>query len=165
MMTAAALAQALRGRRNGSEWTACCPAHDDRNPSLSIGEARDGTVLLHCHAGCSQDEVIAALEQLGLWQGKSKGAARRPGKARRIVAVYNYSDEGGALLHQVVRYDPKDFRQRRPNGVGGWDWSLADTRRVLYRLPKVVQAVAQGGLILIVEGEKPNTSSTCVAPT
>ena len=42
-------------------WSAQCPAHDDRDPSLSIREAGDGTVLLHCFAGCSTDEVVAAL--------------------------------------------------------------------------------------------------------
>jgi putative DNA primase/helicase len=145
MMTAAALARALGGRPSGSGWEACCPAHEDRTPSLSIGDAPDGKVLVRCHAGCSQEEVIAALKQLGLWQRKSKGAARRRG---RIVAQYDYSDEGGGLLYQVVRFDPKDFCQRRPDGGGGWVWSLGDTRRVLYRLPAVARGVAEGRLIV-----------------
>src|SRR5262249_33647829 len=58
------------------------------------------------------------------------------------------------LLFEVVRYDPKDFRQRRPDGKGGWTWGLDDTRRVLYRLPNVVAAVARGETIYLVEGEK-----------
>ena len=37
-------------RQQGEEWSACCPAHDDRNPSLSIREGSDGKVLIHCHA-------------------------------------------------------------------------------------------------------------------
>src|SRR5262249_44144575 len=53
-----------------------------------------------------------------------------------------------------VRFAPKDFRQRRPNGKGGWTWSLGKTRRVLYRLPEVRDAVARGRLVVIVEGEK-----------
>lgn len=48
-------------RRNGSGWMARCPAHEDRNPSLSITE-RDGRVLLHCHAGCTVEAVCAALK-------------------------------------------------------------------------------------------------------
>jgi len=48
-------------RSNGKGWTARCPAHDDRNPSLSIGEGDDGQVLLKCHAGCETESVVAAL--------------------------------------------------------------------------------------------------------
>jgi hypothetical protein len=55
------LMEALEARRCGSCWMARCPAHDDRTPSLSIKEA-DGLVLVHCHAGCSQQAVIAAWE-------------------------------------------------------------------------------------------------------
>ena len=48
-------------RRNGRGWMGCCPAHDDDKPSLAISEAEDGRVLLHCHAGCRPEEVVAAL--------------------------------------------------------------------------------------------------------
>lgn len=72
---------------------------------------------------------------------------------RRIVACYDYVDEAGHLLFQVVRYQPKDFRQRRPNAKGGWAWSLGDVRRVLYRLPELVAADPTEP-IFIVEGEK-----------
>ena len=50
---------------------------------------------------------------------------------------YPYTDEGGKLLYQVIRLEPKDFRQRRPDGNGGWIWSLGGIRRVLYRLPQL----------------------------
>ena len=52
---------------------------------------------------------------------------------RRIVATYDYTDIDGALLYQVVRYDPKDFRQRQPNGRGGWIPNLDGVKRVIYR--------------------------------
>ncbi len=73
---------------------------------------------------------------------------------RREVESYDYTDENGTLLYQVIRYDPKDFRQRRPDGSGGWIWNLRGTRRVLYRLPDVLAAVARGDRVFIVEGEK-----------
>jgi hypothetical protein len=82
------------------------------------------------------------------------GSPGSPDRRRRIVATYDYTDEGGALLYQVVRYDPKGFRQRRPNGNGGWTWSLGDVRRVLYRLPELVESAADGRPLFIVEGEK-----------
>src|SRR5262245_36241089 len=97
-----------------------------------------------------------------LWdRGLIKNA---PGGARKtkndgatlftIVATYDYADESGVLLFQVVRRVPKDFRQRRPNGTGGWTWRLGKTRRVLYRLPEVRDAVADERLVIVVEGEK-----------
>ena len=49
---------------------------------------------------------------------------------------------------------PKGFRQRRPDGRGGWDYKLGYTRRVLYRLPQVIAAVKAGQLITVVEGER-----------
>lgn len=52
--------QDCRPRGSGSAWSARCPAHDDHAPSLSVSD-RDGTALVHCHAGCPQDEVVAAL--------------------------------------------------------------------------------------------------------
>jgi energy-coupling factor transporter ATP-binding protein EcfA2 len=70
--------------------------------------------------------------------------------AARLVATYDYVDELGKLLFQVVRFQPKKFAQRQPDGKGGWLWSLKGVRRVLYRLPEVVKAE----LALVVEGEK-----------
>src|SRR5262245_54489201 len=96
---------------------ALCPVHEREGstPSLAIVD-RDGHVLLKCHAGCAQKAVIDALKARGLWEVST----REP--YRRIVAEYDYTDEHGDLLYQVVRFDPKDFRQRYPNGNGGWIW-------------------------------------------
>lgn len=78
----------------------------------------------------------------------------RPSMTSRQVAVYGYTDPAGRLLFQVVRYDPKDFRQRRPDGNEGWIWNLQGVERVLYRLPRILAAVATGQRIYLVEGEK-----------
>lgn len=118
-----------------------CPAHDDRNPSLSIREA-DGKVLFYCHAGCAQRDVIEALKARGLWEGTEQ-------MTRQIVAEYNYTDEAGKLLYQVLRFEPKDFRQRHPDGGGGWIWRKG-ARQVLYHLPEVLEAA----IVFVVEGEK-----------
>jgi len=48
-------------RSAGSRHTAKCPNHDDRSPSLSIAEADDGTVLIHCHAGCETYDILASV--------------------------------------------------------------------------------------------------------
>ena len=70
-MTAAYIAKVLNGRRSGSDWMARCPAHDDVNPSLSLRDI-SGKVLVHCFAGCSQREVIAALRERGLWPEQAR---------------------------------------------------------------------------------------------
>jgi hypothetical protein len=66
-MTAETIATALGGRKAGGGWTARCPAHDDHTPSLSIRDAGDGKVLVRCHAGCGQEQVISILRSRGLW--------------------------------------------------------------------------------------------------
>ncbi len=72
---------------------------------------------------------------------------------RRIVDTYDYTDEAGELLYQVVRYAPKDFRQRRPDGKGGWIYDLEGVRRVLYRLPNLARAPTNQP-VFVPEGEK-----------
>ena len=75
-------------------------------------------------------------------------------KASYNAKEFSYADESGKLLYQVVRREPKHFTQRRPNGNGGWIWSLGGTRRVLYRLPQLRPAIERAETIYIVEGEK-----------
>jgi putative DNA primase/helicase len=140
----AVLARLVGARRSGGGWQALCPAHADKNPSLSI-HIRDSKILLCCHAGCSQEAVLAAL---GIEARELFLEAREDD--RRIVALYDYTDEGANLLYQVVRFEPKDFRQRRPDGDNRWVWNLSGTRRVLYHLPEVLAA----DCALVCEGEK-----------
>ncbi len=71
-----------------------------------------------------------------------------------MVATYNYIDESGSLLYQKIRYEPRHFELRRPDGNGGWIWKLGDVRRVVYRLPEAVETISLDRPIAIVEGEK-----------
>lgn len=71
---------------------------------------------------------------------------------RRIVKTYEYTDETGMHLYEVVRYEPKEFRTRRRLPDGSTSWSLAGVRRVLYCLPKIPEALED--FIFVVEGEK-----------
>jgi putative DNA primase/helicase len=77
-MNAEILARALGGRKAGTAWMACCPAHQDRDPSLAITDGKDGSVLVRCHAGCDQRDVIEALRARRLW-----GDGRRHKQGRR----------------------------------------------------------------------------------
>jgi len=72
MCDAYAIAHALGGKKYGDSYRMCCPAHGGRNPtSLCVTDDGDRT-LVHCFAGCSQDEVIQALTDLGLWESSSR---------------------------------------------------------------------------------------------
>jgi hypothetical protein len=88
--------------------------------------------------------VIAALRSRGLWEYSRNASAQW-----LIVATYDYTDEHGELLYQTVRFEPKDFRQRRPGPRGEWIWKKG-RRQVLYRLPEVLEAP----IVFVVEGEK-----------
>jgi hypothetical protein len=56
------LAQLTKVKRTGREsWIACCPAHEDKNPSMTVTEKDDGRVLIHCFAGCSVDSILGAV--------------------------------------------------------------------------------------------------------
>ena len=76
-MSAETIAKALGGRKAGNGWTSRCPAHDDRNPSLSISASKDGKVLLRCHAGCDQAQVIDALRARGLWELRERHSIKQ----------------------------------------------------------------------------------------
>lgn len=131
-----------------------CPAHADGQTrgrqSLHLSPTADGRVLVHCFAGCSTQAVLAAA---GLTAQDLRPSSSAPDRGRpTIVAVYDYRDEAGVLLYQVVRYQPKDFRQRRPDPTrpGHYLWTLGSVRRVLYRLPELHRQRR----VTIVEGEQ-----------
>lgn len=145
-------------------YTACCPAHDDSSPSLSVRAGNDQPVVFHCHAGCDQ---AAILDALGLtWEDISKPREERERStdewtpAGPASDVYDYRGADGELIFQVLRVPQpgggKTFRQRVPDATAksGWRWALGDTRRVIYRLPEVLTAIADGREVFIVEGEK-----------
>jgi len=70
----------LGGKWRGRQGTCRCPAHEDRTPSMSVTETRDGRPLVHCFSGCTQVEVIDALRARGLWAGEAKVDPSYPGR-------------------------------------------------------------------------------------
>lgn len=130
-------------------WACKCSAHEDNKQSLSIYLGDDNRWHIHCHAGC---EIKSILRGAGLKLSDITGEENRKVEAlpKRIVATYDYTDEAGKILFQAIRFAPKDFRQRQPNGKGGWTWSLKGVNLVPYRLPEVLAA----DTVYIVEGEK-----------
>ncbi len=147
----AALGTAGKVQRQGDGWVACCPAHEDHRHSLSVGTGRDGRALLTCHAGCALDTIIGALglQTTDLFPPSEKAKA-----AGSVTATYEYRDAQGQVLYEVVRYFPKDFKQRVPQPGGGYSWKLGDTPRVWYRLSQLTQGLTAGKVAFICEGEK-----------
>ena len=171
-------------RATGSnDWAARCPCrNDDNNPSTSITEAPDGKILVYCHrgAGCGAKEICEAVglslidlippemraksfddydEKPVKREPKPKPVAKiKPPEKLTLTNTYDYTDEAGNLLFQKLRFvnedGKKQFRQRRPDGAGGFIYSLGDTPKVLYNLPAVLEAKKRGRTIWVVEGEK-----------
>lgn len=135
-------------KRHGDSWVALCPAHPDRQPSLSVSDGDDGKALLHCHAGCSLEAVLAALN-IPLSALQPDAAANRA----RLVARYGYHDEHDQLLYEVLRWEPKGFSMRPASGNTGRG-AMKNVPRVLYRLPEVIAAVRDGRRVWVTEGEK-----------
>jgi putative DNA primase/helicase len=115
-MTAATIAKALGGRKAGGAWMARCPAHDDREPSLSIADSDDGKVLVRCHAGCEQHRVIAVLRARGIWSVEGRrgtassqlraggDAAADTGRTKSALRMWGAtSPAGGTLVENYLR--------------------------------------------------------------
>jgi len=95
------------------EWTALCPAHDDKHPSLSVAEAEDGKVLLHCWTGCGVDAIVGALglNMSDLFPGDRRslaehgtGPIRRPWKYRdALIGVAHELIVARLILEAVAR--------------------------------------------------------------
>lgn len=122
-------------------YQAKCPCHNDKEASLSV-TPKDGKVLIHCHAGCDYKTII---QKLDLPKTKEK---------KEIEKTYDYVDSKGKLVYQVVRFKPKNFMIRVPDGNGGWKWSIKGVKKILYNLPEIKKAIANNKFVFLVEGEK-----------
>ncbi len=148
-------------REVGDGWAARCPCrNDDDNPSLSVKEGDDGRVLAICHRGspCTFPKIC---ESMGIKIQDTmphKEDFIKPKAKLSLVKTYDFHDADGTLLFQKLRYIDEDgkktFRQRKPDGNGGWEYSLGSTPKVLYNLPAVLAAKSRGSRIFVVEGEK-----------
>ena len=164
-------------RRSGTGFEARCPAHADDTPSLSINEGSQGQALLKCHAGCSQDQVLDALEIIGipkthLFPHDREKTTTRESKVSSpinshtideirswpwVQAVYEYQDERGVVRFLVVRTlreGKKSFAQYSPAESGRWRAGRKGVTPLLFRVPRILEARRNSQLVLVVEGEK-----------
>lgn len=145
-------------KAGNNEYKAICPFHKDSNPSFNFNSSSGE---FYCHGCGKKGNLFHFYAQINSLDSKHDFGKVLAGIARdfgisngqtqaRLVKTYDYTDTEGNLVFQVCRYDPKTFKQRRPNGDGTWSYDLKDVPRVLYRLPEVIKADE----VLIVEGEK-----------
>jgi hypothetical protein len=130
-----------------------CPFHGDKQASMSLNLAK---AVWNCH-GCNLSGGILDFERQMFgkdaeesWAQIYKIIGREAKHNRKLVATYDYVDVDGALLYQKLRYEPKQFSQRQPDGKGGWFYNLNGVKKVLYHLPEVITSK----YVAIVEGEK-----------
>lgn len=142
-----------RPKKGNGGYIARCPAHDDRNPSLSISEGNGGKVLLHCFAGCTIDEICKACDL-----NVSDLFSKQSEKACRIE--YPYKDAQGNILFKKVRLEPgangknKSFFWERLDEKGKIAKNLKGCEKVLYRLHELLNGISANKIIFLVEGEK-----------
>ena len=143
-----------RPSQNGQGWIACCPAHDDTNPSLSITE-HEGKVLFKCFAGCSQEAVIAALKSQGLWPPPS---AERPRKTTYHLSLTPTAARPFMSTGRTHLDGHKKILQQLPDG----QWKAYPAPRPLFNLPLIDNNPQQP--VLVVEGEKTVLAAAALFP-
>jgi 5S rRNA maturation endonuclease (ribonuclease M5) len=132
------------------KFQACCPAHEDKTPSLTITDAPD-KLLWKCHAGCSQEDVAAAIERKGINLRpaiKPQPLNLKPKQSK----TYDYKDDTGAVKYRVIRKyknGEKTFLQLKKDGEK-FVYSMEGVERLPYNLPGILDAEK----VVVVEGEK-----------
>ena len=153
-------------RKVSGGWMARCPAHNDGTASLSVTEGERGRVLLNCHAGCTFDAVLSALDLpaaslMGDAPGTSGDGADVAPTVKPPSENYDYQTADGSPAFRVVRYYregrdggwSKSFAQKRWDGAAYVN-GMAGVERVPYNLLAVRAAVASREPVYVVEGEK-----------
>lgn len=140
------------------EYAALCPAHDDHEPSLSLREAEEGKVLLHCHAGCDYQDILEAvgLDTKDLFPPHVENVVLWRSSDWRLTATYEVKDPEGRLvaLHERLEKgaDEKKYRWRLSDGRYGLD-GMPLASLPLYGSERVKNWPREA-LIVLVEGEK-----------
>lgn len=167
-------------KQHGDAWSARCPAHDDRDPSLSIGIGTDARVLLHCHAGCPAEAIVGTLglAMRDLMPTPMGETRRLPAQRKNAIdatfataddaiavmerkhgalaARWAYTDAQGVPVGEVVRWNPPaGGKVVRPISRLGDGWVIAamPEPRPLLNLPELSR-LPEGAWVYIVEGEK-----------
>ena len=173
MINSQSLAESIDLAKQGKQSMTKCPAHEDGSASLHVAAGDKHPVVMKCHAGCENTDILVAAgidfslmlaprdeNNYGRYDGNEWTPVQDvQGRSLPPSHIYRYTDEDGNLLYEVLRIPTakgKDFRQRQPDASKktGWTWNMNGVRRVLYHLPEILKARANGETIYVVEGEK-----------
>ena len=144
-------------KRSGEWYLINCPCHDDKNPSLGLKQGDNGFVIFKCQAGCDSKEIANYFKS----KGHDVSGKEHQQQEKIEIARYQYLSIDGVLLFEKIRYQPKDFRVKNPNG-----WGDGGHKGALYNA-QFLNDVA-GKVVYIVEGEKDADTLTrlgCIAVT
>lgn len=153
-------AQLLRkAKRSPTGWKACCPAHEDSEPSLFLADGDDG-LALRCYAGCDYRSIAQALEAMGatVSSGSRNSRDSVPEEHFQLGAYHShwdYHDARGALIMRVCRWEqPNGKKDIRPivKTSDGWKWGHHPSPRPLFQLDRLTNEPELP--VLLVEGEK-----------
>lgn len=144
---------------------ALCPAHPDKEASLTITQGNDGKTLLKCHAGCSSESVVlaAGLKMADLFSENRLSEERRrmyieSREKRKIEAVYNYVSTNGEYAYTKIRLEGKKMlfgmlnNERFEYGLKGR--SKKEFNAIFGSIPRIKEAIERNEPIFIPEGEK-----------
>lgn len=140
----------VKGSRG--QYSAKCPAHEDKHASLSISQSNDGKILLNCHAGCTAENIMSALglSLSDLFQTDRQQYSQYAKTSSSSGAVtYDYQDLDGNIIAKKLRYPNKSFCWLKPNGKGGWAKGRAGKGSLFNQYD-----VKNEKALYIVEGEK-----------
>lgn len=144
-----------KSRRTPNGWHACCPAHDDKNPSLFLADGKDGLALV-CYAGCVYRDIVQALEAKGAeLSRKTDGIPTEHFQLGEYHQFWDYRDAYGRVVIRVCRWQqPGGRKDIRPLSLTaeGWKWMAHPHPRPLYQLDRLTADPDKP--VIVVEGEK-----------
>ena len=165
--TTTTLDEAIELAMAGTKAVIRCPAHNDGSPSLGVEPGTKQPVTLTCYAGCETADILAAA---GLtWDDISRPREEMEQDKIKVWTpagdtspnlVYPYCDAAGEVQYEVIRVnlpdDEKRIFQRRPDRLnpGKHKWNLEGVTKTIFRLPRVLETVANAGTVHVAEGEK-----------
>lgn len=155
--------------KGNNSFNACCPCHNDKNPSLTVTEKPE-LILFHCHAGCNYNDIVNKLNLKYEDYSNKKISKNFNKKIEEVIKtldeiknfdisnIYIYENEKGIPAHLTTKkYTPngkKTFSQWGHIGNNKFKNNLNGIKTYLYKLPELIKGIAENKTIFIVEGEK-----------
>jgi hypothetical protein len=155
-------------KRSPTGWKACCPVHEDKDPSLFLADGQDGLALV-CYAGCEYKAIAQALEAKGaVLKGRTiqSGPFTEHFQLGAYHAYWDYRDAAGRVVLRVCRWEQPDGKKDiRPivRTADGWKWGHHPNPRPLFQLDRLTNE--PDAPVIMVEGEKTAVAAQKLFPS